>query len=135
NHRYPAIFKAAVKRIPGLQAYRRQFMFQYCESLTLAIRHPRSIGRVLGLRSAAFMRLQLRDPELRRKVWPDYTIGCKRIRFSSHFLPALQRPNVELVTEAIASIAPEGIVTADGRLHGLDCIIWATGFQTNEFMF
>ena len=46
-----------------------------------------------------FMRWQLRDPELRRKVWPDYTFGCKRILFSSAFLPALQRPNVEVVTE------------------------------------
>ena len=39
------------------------------------------------------MRWQLRgDPELRRKVWPDYTFGCKRILFSSHLLPALRRP-------------------------------------------
>jgi cation diffusion facilitator CzcD-associated flavoprotein CzcO len=135
NHRYPALFRAAVQRIPGLQAYRRRFMFEYCESLTLAIRHPRSIGRLLRLRSAAFMRLQLKDPELRRKVWPDYTFGCKRILFSSHFLPALQRPNVELVTEPIARATSEGLVTADGRFHALDCIIWATGFQTNEFMF
>jgi cation diffusion facilitator CzcD-associated flavoprotein CzcO len=135
NHRYPSIFRAAVRRIPGLQAYRRKFMFQYGESLTLAIRHPRSMGRLVRLRSAAFMRLQLRDPALRRNVWPDYTFGCKRILFSSYFLPALQRANVELVTEAIASVAPEGIVTADGRLHALDCIIWATGFRTNDFMF
>ena len=35
------------------------------------------------------MRRQLRDPEMRRKVWPDYTFGCKRVLFSSHFLPAL----------------------------------------------
>ena len=45
------------------------------------------------------MRSQLHDPEVRRKAWPDYTFGCKRILFSSDFLPALQRPNVELVTE------------------------------------
>ena len=37
------------------------------------------------------MRWQLRDPEVRRKVWPDYTFGCKRVLFSSYFLPALQR--------------------------------------------
>jgi cation diffusion facilitator CzcD-associated flavoprotein CzcO len=135
NHRYPALFKAAVERIPGVQAFRRQFVFQYTESLTLAIRHPRTVGRLASLRSAAFMRQQLKDPEVRRKAWPDYTFGCKRILFSSFFLPALQRPNVELVTEAIASVSPEGLVTADGRLHAVDCIIWATGFQTTRFMF
>ena len=52
-----------------------------------------------GLRSAAFMRRQLPDPELRRRAWPDYTFGCKRVLFSSHYLPALSRPNVELVTD------------------------------------
>jgi cation diffusion facilitator CzcD-associated flavoprotein CzcO len=135
NHRYPAPFKAAVERFPLLQALRRKFVFQYTESLTLAIRHPRTVGRVTSLRSAAFMRQQLKDPEIRRKAWPDYTFGCKRILFSSFFLPALQRRNVELVTDAITRVSREGLVTADGRLHEVDCIIWATGFQTTRFMF
>ena len=74
-------------------------MFNYCESLTLAIRHPRTWGRLVHLRSSAFMRRQVRDRELRRKVWPDYTFGCKRVLFSSRYLPALQQSNVELVTD------------------------------------
>jgi cation diffusion facilitator CzcD-associated flavoprotein CzcO len=81
------------------------------------------------------MRWQLRDPEVRRKAWPHYTFGCKRILFSSHYLPALQKPNVDLVTDRIARIVPEGIVTADGAVHEADCIIWGTGFKTNDFMF
>ena len=89
NRPYPGAFKALVRYVPGVQAFRRRFMFQYCESLTLAIRHPRTVGRLLHLRSALFMRWQLRDRELRRKVWPDYTFGCKRVLFSSYFLPAL----------------------------------------------
>jgi cation diffusion facilitator CzcD-associated flavoprotein CzcO len=135
NRRYNAAIGAAIAHIPGLQALRRKFVFQYTESLTLAIRHPNTVGRLAGARSAAFMRSQLKDPELRAKAWPDYTFGCKRILFSSHYLPALQRPNVELVTDAIARITPAGIVTADGALRELDCVIWATGFQTNDFMF
>lgn len=55
--------------------------------------------------------------------------------FSSAFLPALQRPNVELVAEAVARVVPEGVVSADGTLREADCIIWATGFQASEFMF
>jgi cation diffusion facilitator CzcD-associated flavoprotein CzcO len=135
NRRYPRIVRAAIEHIPGVQEFRRNFMFQYCELITAAIRHPRTIGRLAGLRSAAFMRSQLKDPELRRKVWPDYTFGCKRVLFSSHFLPALQRPNVEVVTEPIVRVEPAGIVTADGALHELDCIVWGTGFKTNDFMF
>jgi cation diffusion facilitator CzcD-associated flavoprotein CzcO len=135
NRRYPAPVKAAIRHIPGVQAFRRNFMFQYCEAITAAIRHPRTIGRLVQARSIAFMRYQLRDPELRRKVWPDYTFGCKRVLFSSAFLPALQRANVELVTDSIARLQPTGILTADGTLHAVDCIIWGTGFRTNEFMF
>jgi len=135
NRPYPAAFKAAVELLPGLQAWRRKFVFQYTESLTAAIRHPQTIGRLAGARSAAFMRSQLEDPELRAKAWPDYTFGCKRILFSSDFLPALQRPNVELVTDAIAQMTPTGILTAAGSEHELDCVIWATGFKTNDFMF
>jgi cation diffusion facilitator CzcD-associated flavoprotein CzcO len=135
NLPYPAVVRAAVQRIPGLQELRRKFIFQYLESVTVAIRHPGSVGRLARVRSAAFMRSQLKDPEVRRKVWPDYTFGCKRILFSSYFLPALQRPNVELVTDPIARVCREGIVTADGTVHALDCIIWATGFRTTEFMF
>ncbi|HEV3035468.1 MAG TPA: NAD(P)/FAD-dependent oxidoreductase [Solirubrobacteraceae bacterium] len=135
NRRYNARVKAAIERIPGLQALRRRFVFEYTESLTLAIRHPRTVGRVAAARSAAFMRSQLKDPAIRAKAWPDYTFGCKRILFSSHYLPALQRANVELVTDAIARITPTGIVTASGAARELDCVIWATGFKTTDFMF
>ena len=72
---------------------------------------------------------------MRRKAWPDYTFGCKRVLFSSFFLPALQRPNVELVTEPIARITPRSIVTAAGVEHELDCIIYGTGFRPTDFMF
>jgi cation diffusion facilitator CzcD-associated flavoprotein CzcO len=135
NRRYPRPVRAAIEHVPGVQAFRRGFMFEYCESLTAAIRHPRTLGRLLAWRSAAFMRWQLKDAELRRRVWPDYTFGCKRILFSSAFLPALQRPNVRVVTEPIARVEPRGIVTADGALHELDCIVWGTGFKANDFMF
>jgi cation diffusion facilitator CzcD-associated flavoprotein CzcO len=141
NRRYPAGVKAAIELIPGLQAFRRRFIFEYGESLTLAIRHPNTVGRLAGMRSAQFMRSQLEEPELRAKAWPDYTFGCKRVLFSSHYLPALARPNVELVTDAIARITPTGILTAasspegDGAEHELDCLIWATGFKTTDFMF
>jgi cation diffusion facilitator CzcD-associated flavoprotein CzcO len=134
NRRYPALVRAAVRFIPGVQALRRRYMFQYCESLTAAIRPPRTVGRLLAMRSAAFMRTQLRDPEIREKAWPRYTFGCKRVLFSSLFLPALQREHVELVTERIERVTPEGVMTADGRLHEADCIIWGTGFKTNQFM-
>jgi cation diffusion facilitator CzcD-associated flavoprotein CzcO len=134
NRVYSPLVRAAIRHIPGLQRLRRTFLFEYCESLTVAIRHPRTFGRLAALRSAAFMRRQLPDPELRRRAWPNYTFGCKRILFSSHYLPTLSRPNVELVTEPIAEVTPDGLRTGDGRLHEVDCIIWGTGFTATEFV-
>jgi cation diffusion facilitator CzcD-associated flavoprotein CzcO len=110
-------------------------MFEYCEALTYTIRHPKTMGRLLGLRSAAFMRWQLKDPEVRRRAWPDYTFGCKRVLFSSAYLPALQRENVELVTDRITGLTEHGVTTADGRRHEVDCLIYGTGFKTIDFMF
>ncbi len=134
NHVYGTLVRGAIRRVPGLQRLRRGFLFNYCESLTLAIRHPRTIGRLAGLRSAAFMRSQLPDPELRARAWPSYTFGCKRVLFSSHYLPTLARPNVELVTEGITEVTETGLRTDDGRAHEIDCIIWGTGFKATEFV-
>jgi cation diffusion facilitator CzcD-associated flavoprotein CzcO len=134
NHVYPPWVRAAVDRVPGLQWLRRRWVFHYTEALTLAIRHPRTVGRLLGLRSAAFMRSQLPDPELRARAWPDYTFGCKRVLFSSHYLPTLAMPNVELVCEPIVEVTETGLRTADGRTHEVDCIIWATGFKVTDFV-
>ena len=47
----------------------------------------------------AHMRKQVKDPELREKLTPDYRIGCKRILPTDEWYPALAQPNVEVVTE------------------------------------
>jgi cation diffusion facilitator CzcD-associated flavoprotein CzcO len=135
NRAYPRAVSFVIRYVPGVQALRRRFIYYYAESLTMMIRNPRTLGQIGRLRSAAFMRWQLRDAELRRKAWPDYTFGCKRVLFSSHYLPALQRPGVELVTEAIARFEPHGVVTEDGALREVDCIIYGTGFRAADFMF
>jgi cation diffusion facilitator CzcD-associated flavoprotein CzcO len=134
NRVYPRWLRAVIARLPPIQALRRRYLFNYCELLTYTIRHPKTMGRIMGSRSRAFMESQVPDAELRAKVIPDYTFGCKRVLFSSRYLPALGRPNVDLVTDAIAEVTERGIVTADGREHELDCIIWSTGFRATEFM-
>jgi len=137
NTPYPRIIRDGVQRIPGVQNVRRGFLFEYSETLTMAIRHPDNLGKAVAARSTAFMRWQLRHaaPELRATLTPDYTFGCKRVLFSSHYLPTFLRPNVALVTEDVAAVEPAGVRTADGALHEADCLIWATGFASNDFMF
>ena len=54
------------------------------------------------------MRRAIDDPELRRRVTPDYKVGCKRILVSNDYYPALARDNVDVVTDPIARITPPG---------------------------
>lgn len=75
------------------------------------------------------LRRQIRDPELRRKVTPDYMIGCKRAIFSDAYLPALDQPNVDVVTDPIAEVRPRSIVTWAGEEIPVDTLIYGTGFD------
>jgi cation diffusion facilitator CzcD-associated flavoprotein CzcO len=86
---------------------------------------------------AAGCRLHLRrvrDPDLRRRMTPDYEPMCKRLVMGTNFYPQFERPNVALVDQPIDRVEPGGIVTADGEVHELDVIVLATGFDAHMFM-
>jgi cation diffusion facilitator CzcD-associated flavoprotein CzcO len=74
------------------------------------------------------------DPELRERLRPDYRAACKRLVVSADFYRAIQRPNAELVTQTIESVEADGVRTDDGRLHELDVLVLATGFQVDAFV-
>lgn len=84
----------------------------------------------------AWIESQVQDPALLKKVLPTYPPFGKRVlQDNGTYLEALQKDNVELVTEGIASIEPNGVRTADGRLHEVDAIVCATGFHADRFLF
>ncbi|MGR8949734.1 MAG: flavin-containing monooxygenase [Gammaproteobacteria bacterium] len=74
------------------------------------------------------------DPELREKLRPDYVATCKRLVMSDQFYPAIQKPNASLVTSAIEKIEAGGVRTEDGKLHELDVLVLATGFNGHSYM-
>ncbi|MDQ6605622.1 MAG: hypothetical protein M3Z06_03650, partial [Actinomycetota bacterium] len=77
----------------------------------------------------ARLRAQVRDPELREKLTPEYSLGCKRIIVSDDYHPSLTRPNVEVITSAIRRINPSSILTEDGVERPVDTIVLGTGFH------
>lgn len=134
NPAYPSAVRRLIERMPGLQALRRIGMSAFMELCTLGLLRLPPLRWALRAWSTCFMRLQLRgEPELRRRAWPDYACGCKRILFSSSYLPALRRPDVELVTEPIERLSERGVVTAAGERE-VDTIIYGTGFRADEFV-
>jgi cation diffusion facilitator CzcD-associated flavoprotein CzcO len=75
---------------------------------------------------------QISDPELRARVTPNYQFGSKRVLISNDFYPALQRPNVEFVSDGIREIREHSIVTLDGSERPVDVLIYGTGFRATE---
>ena len=77
---------------------------------------------------------KIKDPELRRKLTPNYPLGCKRGGPSDEWYDTLVRPNVELVDSAIERIEPDGIRTRDGKFRRVDAVIYGTGFTPTAFL-
>lgn len=116
-------------RLPASQRAVRQALYWTHETMALAVIWNSPLTRVAERLARRHLHRQVRDGWLRRQLTPDFRIGCKRVLVSSDYYPALQRDNTSLITWPIARIAPNGIRTADGIEHELDCIVFATGFD------
>jgi cation diffusion facilitator CzcD-associated flavoprotein CzcO len=124
--------RLAFRYLPLVQkAYRTAIYWGrelYVPAFTLA---PRLAAPAKAV-ALANIRKGISDPALRKAVTPDYQIGCKRILISNTYYPALDRDDVDLVTDPIAEITPTAIRTADGVEREIDCLIVATGFHTTD---
>jgi cation diffusion facilitator CzcD-associated flavoprotein CzcO len=114
--------------LPITQKLLRAGIYLRHESLLVGFRNP-AIMRVVQRRVLRYLEHQIQDPELRGRLRPDFTLGCKRVLLSDDYYPALVQDNVELVSAGVRELVPTGIVDTEGRLHELDTIIWATGFE------
>lgn len=123
------------RRVPGLQRIPRAFAYLLRECASPAFtRYPRLLAP-LEWHARRHMKKQVKDPELRKKLTPNYRIGCKRILPSNKWYPALQQNNVDLVTEGIAEITSRGIRTSTDEEIEVDAIVYATGFEATDWPF
>ena len=120
------------RRFPALQRLVRALVYLSRELVVPGLAFEPRLMKALQRIGLRHLENQVRDPELRAKLTPSYILGCKRILPSNDWYPALQQDNVELVTEGIREIVPDGIVTSDGRKHELDTIVLATGFKVTD---
>lgn len=82
----------------------------------------------------SYLHRKVADPELRAKLTPDYPAGCKRPLMSREWYPTFALPNVRLETTAIAELTDRGVVTVDGVEHGVDTVIYGTGFKAADYL-
>jgi len=133
NPSYRGWTSALHRRLPVLDRIAYRGYHEAFEFFAGALVRPGWRRRVLSAVCRANLRT-VRDPELRRRLTPDYQPMCRRLVISGGFYSAVQRANVHLVDTAIDRVTAHGIVTADGTLHELDAIVLATGFDAHAFM-
>lgn len=127
--------KTRFRRWPLLQRWQREWIYWRNELFGLLFMgNERLAAQARALAERHLRRAIPDDPDLRRRATPDYRLGCKRVLISNDYLPALNRPHVELVTDAIREVTPTGIITQDGTLREVDAIIFGTGFVASEFL-
>jgi cation diffusion facilitator CzcD-associated flavoprotein CzcO len=129
DRRSPAWQRALFRAMPQTQSAMRGGLFAAFEGLGLVAFVDQRFRHLYEAIGRWQLRRQVPDPALRARLTPDYMIGCKRAILTDAYLPALTRPNVEVVTEGIASLSERGVVTGDGTEHEVDTIIWGTGFD------
>jgi cation diffusion facilitator CzcD-associated flavoprotein CzcO/acetyl esterase/lipase len=116
------------------RAAARAFWTAFFEAGALGLTRFPAASAPFRAAAEGLLRTQVADPELRERLRPDHPIGCKRILISSDWYPAITRPHVDVVTDAIREVTPDGVRTADGALHPCDAIVLGTGFATSEFL-
>lgn len=125
----PGWSRRLFRQRPVSQRAVREALFWAHESMALGVVWTTPLTSAIERLGRAFLRLQVKDRWLRRQLTPDYRIGCKRVLITNDYLPALQKPQSELISWPIVSIVPKGIRTAEGLEHEVDCIVFATGFE------
>ncbi|MHB8693314.1 MAG: flavin-containing monooxygenase [Solirubrobacteraceae bacterium] len=129
DHAIPARARKRFRAVPLLQRLERARIYLQFEWLIVAFQHP-SLMRVPQRKARKHLEAQVPNPELRKKLTPNYSLGCKRILLSDDYLPALAQPNVAVNTAGIREIREHTIVDNAGVEHPVDAIILGTGFNT-----
>lgn len=135
NHKTNPRIRRLLRTVPGLARAQHNLEWLWYE-----MRVPLIYNRFDPLRAGlhAWLRYKIRreisDPQLRRKVTPDYKAGCNRLLLSSDWYPALDRSHVSVHAEGVTRVTPSGLVLGDGTTVDADVIVWCTGFTATEYL-
>jgi cation diffusion facilitator CzcD-associated flavoprotein CzcO len=124
--------RALYRRVPALQGLSRAVIYGLRETVVPGITRDQRFLKGQAALARLHLRRQVPDPELRRRLTPDYHIFCKRIILSSDWYPAIQAPNVDIVSSGVREVREHSVVDNDGVEREIDTLIFATGFKPAE---
>jgi cation diffusion facilitator CzcD-associated flavoprotein CzcO len=123
--------RALYRRLPAAQLLMRAAIYWGRELYAVPLLRV-ALARATRAAGLSYLRRHVPDPELRAKLTPGYAPGCKRILISNDYLPALAKPNVEVVCDGIAEVREHSVITRDGAEREVDTIIFGTGFHVTD---
>lgn len=123
------------RHVPFAQRLVRTLIYWGRESWVMGFQRP-GLMRFPEEQARRFLRKQVPDRELRKKLTPNFRLGCKRVLMSNDYYPALTQPNVHVETDRIVEVLPRAVVTEDAEgnrtEHPTDTIIFGTGFRVTD---
>jgi len=124
----------AFAHVPFAKKLYRTRLWMRSESNISVIEHGSEKTEQFTAVALGLLEKAVDDEELRRKLTPDHPMGCKRLVFSSDYLPALTRPNVEVVTSPARYLRARSLLTEDGTEREVDLVVCATGYAAADYL-
>lgn len=134
DREFSGVEKFLFRNVPGVQRLYRSMLYWMFEMQAIGLIDQPGVMKAAEWFARRYIKSCIDDPDLREKVTPDYTMGCKRILLSDDYYPALNRDNVEVVSGEVAEFGEETIRTSDGRSREVDAVVFATGFHVTDFL-
>lgn len=131
---YTARERWAFARIPGAKRLYRTRLWLRSEANISVIENGSDKTREFTDIARNLLDTTIADERLRAALTPDHPLGCKRLVFSSDYLPALARPNVQVVTSPARALRAGSVVAQDGTECDVDLVVCATGYAAADYL-
>lgn len=134
DRRYTRRERWAFAHVPWAKKLYRTRLWLRSESNISVIEHGSEKTHDFTAVALDLLEKTVPDEDLRRKLTPTHPMGCKRLVFSSDYLPALTQPNVEVLTSQARSLRARSLVTEDGVEREVDVVVCATGYAAADYL-
>ncbi|MBC9252392.1 hypothetical protein A9179_19135 [Pseudomonas alcaligenes] len=132
DRRMTTVEKTLLRLCPPLQRLYRHLLFRLHEGRLKAMQSGSLANRLASRMARRHIARHVSSADKRRKLTPDYQLGCKRILISNDFYPAIERSNVELIAAGVSEVSERHVIASDGTRKEVDAIIFATGFAVMD---
>ena len=123
--------KSMIAKYPVLQKSWRKVVAQSLNAINFGLRNPIALQPFNHVFKQV-LKYQVSDPQLRKDLTPNFTLGCKRLLFANNYYPAIQADNTKLIPHGLTKVEGNTVIAANGERHEVDVIIWGTGFDVSH---